>query len=202
MSLESDIRHAAEHGDIVRLEALLDASSDLANTRHEGVTPLHFAALRGHLAAIGLLISRGAKIDAVDDEYGSQPIGWANETGQSAAVDLLDELGASYSASQAAGFGKFERLREKLDRDSSLLNTIDGWGAPLHSAVLWGRSEIVRDLLDRGADPWLRNANGHNAFELAIQQAANPRWGAPIVSPDREAELRKECAAIAEMLER
>ncbi|KAL7556161.1 hypothetical protein ACA910_006268 [Epithemia clementina (nom. ined.)] len=59
----------------------------------------------------------------------------------------------STDAHHFAGSGELERLAAILDKDSSLVNVRDrnGW-TPLHEAVRLGDVQIVKLLLDRGAD--------------------------------------------------
>jgi len=189
---------AAEHGDLPRLKALLTENPDLISARWEGATALHFASLRGRLDVIDWLLKNGADIDALDDEFGSPPIGWANETGKMRAVDILDLRGAQYSLRQAAGFGRMDRVMEILEKSAELLDVKDGYGTPLHSAVLWGQYEIVRLLIQMGADMNSLTEDGLTALQLAHEQAQNPRRRTPIISEARELEIRRECGRIVE----
>ena len=75
------------------------------------------------------------------------------EGDQARARELLppdDEL----TTSEAAAFGRIERLRELLDEDPARVSELspDGF-TPLHLAVFGGSLEAVRLLLERGADP-------------------------------------------------
>ena len=46
------------------MNVLLDARADCTATDHEGRTPLHYAAARGHVDAVGALLRAGSSIDA------------------------------------------------------------------------------------------------------------------------------------------
>jgi Ankyrin repeat len=52
-------------------------------------TPLHLAAIDGHVAAVAALLRLGADPSARDAEHDSTPLGWAEFAGQAAAIDLL-----------------------------------------------------------------------------------------------------------------
>lgn len=82
--------------DVVSL--LLDAgeSPDRYNPDglHSHQTPLHGAALAGHLSLIQLLVSRGARLDLPDALWQSTPLGWARHGGQDAVVAWLEARGA------------------------------------------------------------------------------------------------------------
>jgi ankyrin repeat protein len=89
---------AAQHGhtDIVGL--LLDAGEDPNRYNPEGnhahSTPLHQAALAGHLDAVRLLVSRGARLDIRDTIWEGTPLGWAEHGHQTATADYLRAAGA------------------------------------------------------------------------------------------------------------
>jgi len=191
---------AAETGDLRQLQALLAGDPELIHSRVDGATALHFAALRGRLDVIDWLLSQGADIDALDEEFGSPPIAWANETGKMRAVDLLDLRGANYSLRHAAAIGNLEQLRNKIADNPDRVNQPDGYGTPLHAAILWGQYEAARCLLDHGADLMAETMDGLTAPELVAEQAANPKRRTPIISDAREAEIRRESLRISELL--
>lgn len=43
---------------------------------------------------------------------------------------------------------------------------------PLHVAVAWNRSVIVRLLLTYGADPWIKDDSERNSFDYAYEENA------------------------------
>ena len=82
----ADDRHralalAAQLGHVEVVARLLDAGEDpnRYNPRgaHAHATPLHHAALHGHLAVVRLLVERGARVDLPDTIYRATPLGWA-----------------------------------------------------------------------------------------------------------------------------
>ncbi len=100
---DSESRHralvlAAQHGhaEIVRL--LLDAGEDPNRYNpagnHAHTTPLHQAALAGHLAVVQLLVEREARLDIKDTIHQSTPLGWATYAGQTAIETYLRAQGA------------------------------------------------------------------------------------------------------------
>jgi ankyrin repeat protein len=78
-------------------------------------------------------------------------------------LEVLEHLrarGAYVDINTAASVGDLERVRELLTQDPSLANRVSeyvtyyiGSGAPLKNAAARGHIEIVKLLLDRGADP-------------------------------------------------
>ena len=97
-SADNETRHsalalAAQNGHAPVVELLLDAGVDPnrfnPKGHHAHSTPLHQAALAGHLAVVQLLVSRGASKDIEDTEYHATPLGWALHGNQSAVAAYL-----------------------------------------------------------------------------------------------------------------
>jgi len=100
----ADERHGAlalaaqlGHADVVRL--LLDAGEDPDRYNPDGLhahaTPLHQAALAGHLVVVRLLAEHGARLDLRDRLWNGTPLGWARHANQSGAIELLASLGGA-----------------------------------------------------------------------------------------------------------
>ena len=119
------------------------------------------------------LLRRGANIDARRQD-GAHPVeltngdyffrGWRDVPKELAPApdDVLAHLlarGAYCDIWTAAHLGDLARVRELLDEDPSLVNRVADYGntgAPLVKAAAGGHIDIVRLLLERGADPNLR----------------------------------------------
>jgi len=72
------------------LAALLQADSQLVNARDgSALTPLHWAAYRGHEGAAALLLQHGADVRATDPYFGKAPEQWAEDGGHRGIADLL-----------------------------------------------------------------------------------------------------------------
>lgn len=59
---------------------------------HSHSTPLHQAALYGHLAVVKLLVEHGARLDTKDILWGGTPAGWANYEGRKEVEAFLRGL--------------------------------------------------------------------------------------------------------------
>jgi ankyrin repeat protein len=85
---------AAQHGhaDVVRL--LLNSGEDPNRFNPDGYhshsTPLHQAALAGHIAAVQELVEHGARLDVRDTIYDGTPLGWAEHGSQTAVAEFLN----------------------------------------------------------------------------------------------------------------
>lgn len=82
----SAVAWAAEWGDVVTLEMLVQKGVDFSNPRHSSV--LHRAAMRGHGAVVSILLQYGCPRDA-QDKWGQTARECAALAGQSAVVALL-----------------------------------------------------------------------------------------------------------------
>ena len=68
---------AAKTNDIKTLKEYLDKGIDVNVKNHYGVTALTYAADKGNLEAVDLLLERGADPNLKDSFYGETPLGWA-----------------------------------------------------------------------------------------------------------------------------
>jgi ankyrin repeat protein len=166
---------AIRERDLTKVQSLLDASPELlqaGDTRSN--QPIHWAVMTRQLDMIDELLARGADINAARFD-GARPIhltngdytyrGWRDVPKDVVATpgEVLDHLrarGAYIDINTAASIGDLERVTELLDRDPSLANRVSeyvtyymGSGAPLRNAAARGHIEIVKLLLERGADP-------------------------------------------------
>mmetsp|Transcript_14017 Transcript_14017/g.26196 ORF Transcript_14017/g.26196 Transcript_14017/m.26196 type:complete len:219 (-) Transcript_14017:55-711(-) len=114
---------AAFNGRTRIIEALLrDRSTDVRQTNKYLGTALHYAAQRGHAAAVELLLDARAEIDALD-RHSDTPLSWAARSGHLDAVkklvenraDPLLDNNASEDPIELAKANGFEEVAEVLE---------------------------------------------------------------------------------------
>lgn len=170
-----NVAAAIRERDPAKVRALLDASPELLHARDKaGNQPIHWAVMTRQPDLIDELLARGADINAQRGD-GAHPIqlcngdydyrGWRDvpkdvTTTPREVLEHLRTRGAEVDICTAAYIGDLERVRELLDQDPSLANRPSDYvtyyacsGTPLKNAAAAGHIEIVKLLLERGADP-------------------------------------------------
>lgn len=161
--------------DLPKVCALLDSAPALIHAGdRRSCQPIHWAVMTRQIEFIDELLRRGADINARRGD-GARPIhltngdydfrGWRDVPDDwpvkpREVYDHLVRRGVRVDLGMACATGNMPRVRELLDQDSSLANKVSdyngyytGCGAPIKNAALGGHIEIVRLLLERGADP-------------------------------------------------
>ncbi|MEM7414118.1 MAG: ankyrin repeat domain-containing protein [Gemmatimonadota bacterium] len=136
-----------------------------------GATPLHHAAWRGLADVATVLLDAGADISIRDRHYDATPLGWANENNQAEMMTLFLARGEP-DIVDASWLGLPDRVAAILAESPDLVNGYEeGRISPLRSAAWCGQLEVVRVLLDHGADPSIPNEqSGKTAAEYAAAQ--------------------------------
>ncbi|MEX2141731.1 MAG: PQQ-binding-like beta-propeller repeat protein [Pirellulales bacterium] len=89
-----DLLAAAKKGDADTVQALLGKGVDVNFKNSYGATALSFAADKGHLAVVKLLLQHKADVNAKDTFYKSSPLDWAVSRNYVDIVKALVEAGA------------------------------------------------------------------------------------------------------------
>jgi uncharacterized protein len=151
---------AASRGNLVKCELLLDAPrAELALELRDcgGMTPLAAAALRGHLAVIKLLQSRGADLQTTTTSSETLLHCAARSTCVHTMAYLvncgLDVSAVAYGVTpsqRAARGGSIAAVQFLLDHSSKPLAQDEDTYNALNSAVLSGNADVVNLLLNSG----------------------------------------------------
>ena len=120
----------AKYGDIELLAQLITAGADVNAADNDGWTPLHWAAYKGHVECVRLLLAApGIDVNKADKnkKYGWTPLIWAVVKGHVECVRLL------------------------LAAPGIDVNKADNNGVtPLKVAEIWGKSECARLIREAG----------------------------------------------------
>jgi RNA polymerase sigma factor (sigma-70 family) len=163
---------AVASGDVDRIRRMLDEDPSLVNVAEivsgDEISrqPLHVAVEMNRFDLVDLLIERGADLEGTRGD-GFKPIHvalwksqWRELRDNWAMAGYLLARGAAYSIGVAAARNDLETVRRLVEQDTSLVNFPDTNAMrPLSCAAERGHAEMVRFLLDHGADPNLPEAN-------------------------------------------
>jgi RNA polymerase sigma factor (sigma-70 family) len=169
------VAEAIRARDLHAVRRLLDEMPEQihAGDRHSN-QPIHWAVMTRNLEMIDEVLARGADINArrgdaalpihlTNGDYDYR--GWRDvpQDVTTTPDDVYRHLvahGAEVDLGMAAFKDDIARVRRLLERDPSLANRVSGYnsyyigcGAPLKNAAAGGNIEIVRLLLEHGADP-------------------------------------------------
>ncbi|XP_077211663.1 potassium channel AKT1-like isoform X2 [Tasmannia lanceolata] len=176
MDLPLSLCFAAIRGDDLLLHQLLKRGLNPNESDNSGRTALHIAASKGSENCVLLLLNYGADPNSRDSE-GSIPLWEAILGRHESVIKLLIENGANIKCGDIGNFVCTSTEQNSLE----LLEDIVGYGGDvtqpksngttaLHLAVCEGNSEIVKFLLDQGAEIDKTDALGWSPRDLAEQQ--------------------------------
>ena len=167
---------AAKKGEAAEIQRLLASGAD-ANEEDAIASPLHWAAMNGHVAAVNLLVENGGNLDAMSEMLGA-PLHAAARFDRVDTIDALLAADADPDIRDSSDFTPLMRavVEKRLGAVEALLsgganvNAIGnvpearygrgpkGPTVALHLALSLGESEIAEVLRDAGAEPVLPEA--------------------------------------------
>jgi len=130
-----------------------------------------FDAVRsGDMAAVDEHLRGDSTLASARNEGGVSALLWAYYSGQHGVAERLLASGVELNIFEAAAAGDLARTRALLARDPGLVDacTADGFSA-LGLAAFFGRPEVLKLLLNEGADP---NSPSRNAMRVTPLHSA------------------------------
>ncbi|KAI0529486.1 hypothetical protein KFK09_002036 [Dendrobium nobile] len=160
---------AAERGALDALRLSLTSGGDPHQTDSSGWTPLHYSAAGGHFNAAELIMNSSdfdLRRTLTREGKGRRkrtPFDLAVEKGHAHLYDLLRPGGEVIRAARCGSPGDTAAAVGKAaERDQN------GWTA-LHVAALKGRAEIVRELINGGAELEAVDDSGYTPLRCAVE---------------------------------
>jgi len=151
---------AAEHSTVECVRLLLEHGADLAMCDGHGRVPLHRAAQEGRLEVCQVLLQEGEQLLDARDSTRHTPLHLAMANGKAELCSLLIDRGADLRATNHAG------------------------QTPLHLAAAAGcPTELVRKMLQHGADPTQLDAAAHSPAFYALQLRLVPMAATLLLMP-------------------
>lgn len=142
-----EILASAWKGKVSRVKHVISTRPELVGARGDiGETPLHRAALGGHLDIVRLLVDSGADVNATNTEHGSTPLHDAASKGHTQVVDVLLASGAAVDVKTRRGF------------------------TPLHLASKGSHIDAAQRLIAAGADVNAEDEDGSTPLDWAVSR--------------------------------
>lgn len=142
---EEEYFRAASLGDLAELQRAIRQGIPVDSLDAEGRTALMLAAFEGHSSVVESLLKTGAKVD-LPGPFNRTALMFAASGTSAETVEALLKAGANVNA-----------------KDSH-----ENW-TPLMIAAAEGHMNVVRTILDRNPDVELREVDGENAYDFAVQ---------------------------------
>ncbi|MCU0222779.1 MAG: ankyrin repeat domain-containing protein [Acidobacteria bacterium] len=174
---------AARDGDLEVIEASLAKNRELLGYKDKwGLSPIHWAALKGQLAVVTLLLDQGDDPNRASPSDDTRPIHCAAQEGHAAVIQVLLKRGASTDAPggadrntalhAAARDGHIESVALLLASGAAVDQKCGDNATPLELACRGGHGEIVESLLEAGASATNQNSKGATPLHYAAFQGS------------------------------
>jgi ankyrin repeat protein/catechol 2,3-dioxygenase-like lactoylglutathione lyase family enzyme len=178
------LHEAARQGHVEAVHTLLARGAD-PNAREAGdnTYPLHWATAQRHNEVIGALLDAGADVQGEGDVHALDVIGWGTFFREPGApvghkpetAALLEARGARHHVFSALSVGDANLVRRVVSQNPSAvlarrMSRYESELTPLHFALQMGRHDLLRLLIELGADLDAKDKSGMTVLESAILQ--------------------------------
>jgi uncharacterized protein len=159
-----EMLEVAAKGNNARIKELLDGGVDVNMRGNDHNTPIMEAGYAGHLDTVKLLLDHGADLSAKKND-GATTMALSGRS--KVVVDLLKSVVALVDA---AGKGDNEMLKGLIDKGTPLNGLDEGGNSALAAAAYGGKTDTVKFLLEKSANPTIKKADGETPLSLATAQ--------------------------------
>eukprot|EP00455_Lapot_gusevi_P002974 TRINITY_DN11231_c0_g1_i3.p1 TRINITY_DN11231_c0_g1~~TRINITY_DN11231_c0_g1_i3.p1 ORF type:complete len:219 (-),score=47.77 TRINITY_DN11231_c0_g1_i3:159-752(-) len=144
---------AIDSDSVPSLALHLDANPTHLEHKQEGMTMLFYAIFYGKFQCARYLLQRGANLHAISDYGHSAFTTLIFRYDASGFAEMVPLLAPTATIHEAAEYGLLDRVRDLLAKHPEQLNEREASGAtPLMRAARYGQVEVVRFLVEAGAD--------------------------------------------------
>lgn len=171
MATTSALHLAAEAGHLYTANFLTWSGVDIAGFDQRGFSPAHAAAGAGHADVVQSLIFNGFNANMLAKESsGRQPHVVALDAGQFDVTRLYRRMGYDLRIFLSTTAGDLDAIRDTIKARPTELEETDGLkNTPLLAAIVAGREEAMKLLIELGAQLDPINLEGRGPISVAIQ---------------------------------
>jgi len=160
---------AAEIGDVLMLDYLLQVMPEVNVSTDGGDTPLHIASLHGHTDGVAFLLKRGADSNSAN-KHGNTALHLASVRGHINAMKTLLESNAQVNARNKSGDtplhlvclqGQANAARCLVQHNADVDEKNREKNTPLHLAAIKGEIGVIESLIESNCDVNLTDKHGN-----------------------------------------
>ena len=195
-----ELIEASKEGNPEVVKKLIEEGADLNAKTDTGFTALLFASLNGHEKVVDILCKAGANLNATTNkEFTALML--ASLNGHKKVVDILCKAGASVIATTEKEDNDGEELTALMIASGrygvaypAVVKTLIDYKADVNMRAARGYTalmdacvaknmDVVRLLIDKGANRLFKNDAGQTAYDVAVQHSNNPELIALVKQP-------------------
>lgn len=164
---------AAYHGLTSVVDSLIKKKVNLTSSNVEGINPLIAAASEGHAEIVKMLVASGQVDINSKDKDGTNALMAASVRGHKDVVEILLQNGIDLNSQNSDGHSALmfayngkNQVQTLLDKYSEYMKDSHDNSTKVIKEALQTHSDVVNLLLSRGADPNLKDNDGHIAVDF------------------------------------